>query len=99
MSQPKRSILMYIIYSIQYTVYSIISVNYLWESNLGNGGNRHNVAEPIGDAVGNGGEGWVANVQRDGGHICHTFAEFGPDILRCNVENGWGENGARIVNA
>jgi len=43
-------------------------------------------------------DGRVDNVQRDGSNVSDTSAELGAEIGLGDIQDGWGENGARVVH-
>merc|ERR1711892_163927 len=70
----------------------------LGELDVRDGCDGHEGLETVGDRVGHGGDGRVADVQRDGGNIGNTGAEALAKVLRGDVQDAWVEDGARVVH-
>merc|ERR1711892_1577653 len=70
----------------------------LGELDVRDGCDGHEVFETVGDRVGHGGDGRVADVQRDGGDIGNTGAEALAKVLRGDVQDAWVKDGARVVH-
>merc|ERR1712212_660384 len=70
----------------------------LLEFNISGCGDGHEILETIGDTVWNRSNGWVSNLERDGSDVGNTTTEFGANIIFSDVQDGWAEDGARIIN-
>jgi hypothetical protein len=67
-----------------------------WEGDIGGCGNGDMFFESVGDAVWSRSNGWVSNVQRNGGDVVDTGHESLSDIVFGDVQNGWLENGSFV---
>lgn len=70
----------------------------LLELNLGDGGDGEQIPETVGDGVGRGSHSWVADSQRQSSYVGNTSQELITKVLGFDVQDGWGEDGARIVD-